>query len=115
MRICTAAGCGVIVDAGRCDSHRRQADRYRGTAAERGYNSAAHRRFRAAVLYRDPICVVCDVAVAVVADHWPRDRRVLVDLGLDPNDPQHGRGLCIPCHSSETAANQPGGWNLGAG
>lgn len=29
--------------------------------------------------------------------------RQLVEAGLDPNDPAHGRGLCEPCHKQETA------------
>jgi 5-methylcytosine-specific restriction protein A len=51
------------------------------------------------------------VAFATVADHYPLSRKELIDAGLDPNDPQHGRGLCKPCHDRETAQNQPGGWN----
>ena len=51
--------------------------------------------------------------VATVADHYPDDRRALVAKGLDPNDPDHGRGLCASCHSKETAKFQPGGWNQG--
>ena len=31
-----------------------------------------------------------------------------VDLHLDPNDPDRGRGLCAPCHSRETIANEGG-------
>jgi 5-methylcytosine-specific restriction protein A len=53
------------------------------------------------------------VAISTVADHWPLSRRELEDQGLDPNDPQHGRGLCKHCHDMETARNQPGGWLLG--
>ncbi|MER7155437.1 holin, partial [Streptomyces lydicus] len=45
------------------------------------------------------------------ADHYPLSRRELVARGDDPDDPRHGRGLCGPCHSSETAQHQPGGWN----
>uniref|UniRef100_UPI0035E04879 hypothetical protein n=1 Tax=Bacillus subtilis TaxID=1423 RepID=UPI0035E04879 len=40
---------------------------------------------------------------------WQRER--LSGGELDPNDPKHGRGLCGPCHSSHTAAEQPGGWH----
>jgi 5-methylcytosine-specific restriction protein A len=49
-----------------------------------------------------------------VADHWPRDRRELERLGLDPDDPQHGRGLCASCHGKHTAKTQPGGFNARA-
>ena len=49
--------------------------------------------------------------IATVADHWPTSRRDLIAKGKDPNDPNHGRGLCASCHGRETAAHQPGGWN----
>ncbi|MEU6709988.1 hypothetical protein ABZ897_00800 [Nonomuraea sp. NPDC046802] len=50
---------------------------------------------------------------STVADHHPLSRRELVARGLDPDDPQYGRGLCTSCHGKETAANpeQAGGWN----
>jgi 5-methylcytosine-specific restriction protein A len=68
------------------------------------------------VLERDPLCVVHlergDHVLATVADHYPRSRRELEALGLDPNDPEYGRGLCASCHSRETARHQPGGWNI---
>jgi 5-methylcytosine-specific restriction protein A len=68
-------------------------------------------RFRRGVLDRDPVCKVCWAEPATVADHYPKSRRQLVAEGLDPNNPQHGRGLCASCHGKETAKNQPGGWN----
>jgi 5-methylcytosine-specific restriction protein A len=109
-RICSTPGCPHPVERGRCDGCRRSAEQHRGSAAERGYGSVRHARFRAAVLDRDPLCVVCDLAVATVADHYPRSRRELLDLGLDADDPRYGRGLCHPCHGQETARLQPGGW-----
>jgi 5-methylcytosine-specific restriction enzyme A len=51
-------------------------------------------------LERDPICVICGIAPATVADHYPLSRKELVARGMDPNDPAHGRGLCKPCHDS---------------
>ncbi|AHH98316.1 hypothetical protein KALB_4954 [Kutzneria albida DSM 43870] len=44
----------------------------------------------------------------MVADHYPKSRRELVAAGADPNDPQHGRGLCVACHNAQTARLQPG-------
>lgn len=116
MRVCSVSGCPTIFDkaeGSRCQAHRKEADRARGTAAERGYNSRGHRAFRAAVLQRDPICVLCGVKFSTVADHWPRSRKDLIDLGLDPNDPDYGRGLDKLCHDLETSRNQPGGFNAG--
>ena len=110
MRVCSTPGCpNLIPKPGRCAEHARQADRARGTATERGYTSKGHRTFRQAVLTRNPVCVLCP-SIATVADHHPRSRRELELAGLDPNDPQYGRGLCQPCHSRETARHQPGGW-----
>ncbi|RFA15921.1 hypothetical protein B7R22_05405 [Subtercola boreus] len=57
------------------------------------------------------MCVVCHIAQATVADHWPRSRQELIELGLNPNDPEYGRGLDANCHNKETARNQPGGWH----
>jgi 5-methylcytosine-specific restriction protein A len=114
MRVCSVHGCPEIypsAEGSRCVRHRREADQARGTARDRGYATLGHQAFRRAVLARDPICVICHVAFSTVADHYPLSRRELADLRLDPNDPSRGRGLCKPCHDSETAQHQPGGWN----
>lgn len=50
-------------------------------------------------------------ARSTVADHWPVERVDLVAQGADPNDPQHGRGVCKPCHDAKTARTKPSGWN----
>jgi 5-methylcytosine-specific restriction protein A len=111
LKVCSKSGCPELVESGRCVEHRRLDDRARGTASERGYNSAGHRRFRRAVLLRDPICVSCATASSTVADHYPTSRRDLVVAGLDPNAPERGRGMCKSCHDKATATNQPGGFN----
>lgn len=119
-RVCSTPGCPEYTEGGRCTEHRREAEQRRGTARQRGYGGRHERRFRPGVLVRDPTCVCSDERhghaapcgrLSVHADHWPLSRRELVEQGLDPDDPQHGRGLCQPCHSSETARSQPGGWN----
>lgn len=109
--VCTVPGCPALADRGRCPAHQRQAEQARGTARQRGYGTRHEQQFRAAVLARDPVCVLCRTAPARHADHHPRSRRDLAAAGLDPDDPQHGRGLCGPCHSRETAREQPGGWH----
>lgn len=117
LKVCPVPGCPELVREGRCQRHTREVDRARGTAAERGYNSAGHlRRFRPGVLERDQLCVLCEAegrppTLATVADHWPLSRRELIAQGLDPDDPQRGRGLCKPHHDRSTAQAQPGGWN----
>lgn len=111
LTVCSVPGCPEYTTAGRCDGCRREADQRRGGARQRGYGRG-HEAFRRAVLGRDPVCVLCHQARSVHADHHPLSRRELVDAGLDPDDPTRGRGLCPPCHSSETAINQPGGWHV---
>ena len=109
-RVCSAPGCPQLTDGGRCGTHKREADQARGSRQQRGY-TAAHEAFRRAVLRRDPTCVRCNAAPSKHADHHPLSLRELRARGLDPYDPRRGRGLCQPCHSAETARNQPGGWN----
>lgn len=114
MRVCSVAGCPTIypsTQGSRCPEHRAEADRVRGTATQRGYNTRGHQTFRRTVLEREPICVLCQVAQSTVADHHPHSRKELIDLGFNPNNPDYGRGLCKPCHDSETAQHQPGGWH----
>lgn len=86
----------------------------RGHSTTQGYGRAHREQFRTGVLERDRLCVLCRRREAVEADHYPLDRKTLVAMGLDPNNPEYGRGLCKPCHSSESARHQPGGWYRGA-
>ncbi len=114
VRICSTPGCGAFTEGGgRCDEHKRAADKARGTSKERGYSTPGHRRFRRLVLRRDPICVICKTAPSSVADHYPVSRRDLVASGANPDDPNAGRGVCKPCHDRSTATTdgQRGGWN----
>ena len=110
QRVCSSPGCPTLTNGGRCDPCRRKADTERGTAAQRGYRSAGHQQFREAVLARDPYCKLCRRSRSTIADHYPDSRKDLEAQGLDPNDPTRGRGLCKPCHDSETARLQPGGF-----
>lgn len=113
-RICSKPGCPTIHDCdtgSRCPKHTREAMQAHWDRTK-GYNTKAHRiQFRLAVLAKDPICVLCDNAVSTVADHYPKSREDLIALAMNPDDPKHGRGLCEGCHNTETARNQPGGWN----
>lgn len=117
MKVCPVPGCPNLTASGRCEDHKKAADKARGTSTERGYKTRGHlRRFRPGVLERDPLCVLCleegkPPRLSTVADHFPLSRRELIELGLDPDDPQHGRGLCKRHHDRETARHQPGGWN----
>jgi 5-methylcytosine-specific restriction protein A len=100
----------LVEKPGRCPEHARQAERARGTFAQRGYRKG-HKKFRRLVLERDPVCVICRSALSVIADHYPLGRDELVEQGLNPDDPRYGRGLCRSCDSKQTAARQPGGFN----
>lgn len=120
LTICSVPGCPEYTDRGRCSDHRAEAEQRRGTARQRGYGQRHESKFRPGVLAKHPTCVCTDEghghgqpcgAPSVHADHHPLSRRELVAADLDPDDPRHGRGLCGPCHSSETARHQPGGWN----
>lgn len=120
LKVCNVPGCPELTSGGRCAIHQRQADLARGTSAERGYGSRHRNRFRAGVLAKNPRCVCPDTGhghgpecgqTSVHADHWPRDRRELVALRLDPDDPRYGRGMCPSCHSKHTVKEQPGGFN----
>jgi len=85
-------------------------DRARGSAASRGYG-ADHRRWRAAILRRDPLCVVCRArgrfTSATVADH-------IVPICHDASrrlDLANGRGVCAPCHAEITGRLRAEGIN----
>jgi 5-methylcytosine-specific restriction enzyme A len=110
-RVCGQPGCATTYDGNqsRCDEHLTRAKKahWQDTKV---YKSAGHREFRCVVLERDPICVLCHLMAATVADHWPKSRKDLILLGFNPDDPRFGRGLCRSCHNTQTAQHQPGGW-----
>lgn len=109
--VCPTVGCPELTTGGRCATCKAAAEQRRGSSSQRGYGSKGHKSFRRAVLTRDPICVIDGCwAASTDADHHPRSRRELVDLGLNPDDPQYGRGLCHSHHSQSTHVHQPGGW-----
>lgn len=111
-RVCNVHGCPTISDKPRCPAHAKAADQARGTATQRGYGVEHRKRFREGVLAKHPICQVCKRTPSTVADHYPLSKRELIEQGMDSNDPAHGRGLCVPCHSRETAEHQPGGFRI---
>ena len=110
MKVCNVNGCPTIFKGtgGRCPEHALAARRSR--EGNKVYGSKGHRAFRNSVLTRDTVCVECNKALATVADHYPRQRTQLVDEGLNPNDPQYGRGLCARCHNTWTAATTASGF-----
>jgi 5-methylcytosine-specific restriction protein A len=111
MRVCSVAGCPTIYDgpATRCPRHETAA-KQKHWAKTRAYSTREHRTFRDAVLARDTYCVICHMQLATIADHYPTSRVDLIAGGLDPNDPQYGRGLCKTDHDRHTARSHPAGW-----
>lgn len=110
---CAARGCPALTPAGqtRCDEHRRERkreyDRQRGTAAERGYGSR-WQKARKRYLRRNPLCVKCledDVTrEATVVDHITPHKGDC-DLFWDRSNWQ---ALCKPHHDRATATYDGG-------
>ena len=121
MRVCSTHGCPTQhTNVGKCPACRADAEAIRRPGGS-PYATRGHRLgFRAPVLARHPYCQctgqcgkhdgMC-AERSTVADHYPTERVDLITQGLDPNNPQYGRGLCTPCHNAKTAATKPGGWN----
>lgn len=116
-RPCTWSGCPALVSGagGRCekhpytaDQHRRQAERNRGTAHERGYTSA-WQKARAAFLAKHPLCAECErnsvVAAASVVDHIVPHKGDKVLFW----DRSNWQSMCKTCHDRKTAT-EDGGW-----
>lgn len=110
-RPCTYPGCGALTATGRCPRHqgaeRREADRRRGSAAERGYDGRWSKA-RAAYLRAHPLCVRCEakglVVAASVVDH-------IVPHRGDPKlfwDSGNWQPLCKVCHDHKTATEDGG-------
>ena len=109
---CQRPYCPTLVKAGTggyCTTHRKtreQADRRdRGTSTQRGYG-ARHRKWRKAIIARDPLCVHCErrgkLTPATIADHiTPLNPDGTGDWSLG-----NGQGLCVPCHNAKTAADR---------
>jgi 5-methylcytosine-specific restriction protein A len=112
MRVCSVHGCPTVFNGtdSRCPKHQGEADQ-KHWANTRAYSTREHRAFRAAVLERDPVCVICRTEPSTVADHYPLERTDLIARGMNPNEPAYGRGLCAPCHNQHTATSHPAGWH----
>lgn len=95
---CTVSGCPELARGGWCPKHRREHERGRGSATERGYGGRAWRFTRRYVIGRDPFCneAGCSDPSTDAAHIVPR-----TEGGSD--DPSNLRGLCHRHHSSESA------------
>lgn len=95
LRPCVQPGCGTLVPRGRCALHRQQHERYREKVADRGYGGR-HRRWRALILAREPLCRDCGKP-STDADHI-----IPLSMGGDWSL-ENGAGRCHSCHSRKTA------------
>ena len=111
-RPCTWPGCGKLTDSNRCELHRKQErkeiDKRRGTAAQRGYDSKWHAA-RTLYLAHHPLCVMCHaegrIVAATVVDHvvpHEGDHELFWDRA-------NWQALCKRCHDSKTAS-EDGRW-----
>lgn len=121
FKVCSTAGCPNLVQSGsKCRDCKRQAERERRPHGN-PYATSGHRRCRRQVLARDPRCVctgdcgrhegMCG-APSTIDDHWPYERKQLIEMDLDPNDPKWSRGICKPCHDAKTARTNVAGFRL---
>ena len=112
-RPCSYAGCGVLVRDGtsRCEAHktveRKQHDKLRGTAHERGYG-VAWQKARAGFLRSHPLCrthaAQQQVVAASVVDH------IIPHKGDTTLFWQYSnwQALCKTCHDKKTAVEDGG-------
>lgn len=110
--ICTYPGCGTLTRTTRCERHagveKREADKRRPNAAQRGYDTR-WRKVRRSYLSARPLCVMCQaegrVVSATVVDHITPHKG---DPALMWNE-ANWQPLCKPCHDSKTA-REDGRW-----
>jgi 5-methylcytosine-specific restriction enzyme A len=109
-RPCPVPGCRHLTDAGRCPEHgaarRRLHDQARTYDHAERYG-ARHRRWRAMVLARDPLCRGHPEGIhgdapppSVVADH-----KLALEDGGDWSL-ENGQGLCVQCHNRKSREEQ---------
>ncbi|MBE7897524.1 HNH endonuclease [Paenibacillus polymyxa] len=115
-RFCGKQGCKQMVTGNEryCEAHQdqiRSYDQYRGTAAERGYDSK-WRKAREGYLRKHPLCTYCFqrgyLATATVVDHiTPHrgDKQLFWDR-------DNWQPLCKQCHDTKTA-KEDGGFGNG--
>ena len=132
LKPCAVVGCGELVAAGRCPVHARQIERYRGSAASRGYDahwSTVFRPWFFRALVAAGILPVCGAALPggpsmaasqcrasgrLNAQHLhldhdpPLRRRERVDRRV-VEDPRRVGLLCRSCHARKTLQEQQAG------
>jgi 5-methylcytosine-specific restriction protein A len=108
QRLCLEPRCPNPATArGRCDEHHKEIERERSRrrreATKGVYKTKQWEMVRRFVLRRDPICKVCDSALATEVDHI-----VPLAEGGNPSNPAGLQGICSPCHWEKTARENAG-------
>jgi 5-methylcytosine-specific restriction endonuclease McrA len=70
------------------------------------YKTKTWRATRLVVLFRDPVCKLCDQAPSTICDHVISARKYLADHGVELHyffDESNLQGVCQPCHDGKTA------------
>jgi 5-methylcytosine-specific restriction endonuclease McrA len=105
---CSVPGCDALVTSGRCDRHRQEHERYRGTRYERGYTSQWTRE-RNAALPAQPTCPdPFGIHTGQVVASAQRDHIVAKQFG-GTDDPTNLWFLCVQCHGHKTRIEQTTG------
>lgn len=110
MKPCCKVGCGTLARKRFCEIHAKEKhlyDQYRGTAAQRGYDSK-WRKARRAFLLKHPLCVNClrkdFVIEAIIVDHitpHKGDNALFWDC-------KNWQSLCKACHDAKTVQKDGG-------
>lgn len=108
-RQCSYPGCSALVAAGRCEQHRaagrREQDRWRGSAASRGYDRT-WRRVRLMYLAEYPLCADCEALGRAQAATEVHHRAKVADAPERRLDPGNLMALCHECHASRTGRGE---------
>ncbi|CDH01732.1 HNH endonuclease signature motif containing protein [Xenorhabdus bovienii] len=107
LKRCSYPSCKQRVKSGRCEEHRREQNRQRGTRTERGYSNRWS-RYRLMYLKTHPLCMHClkqnCYMPATIVDHiipiqgeadvlfWPASNH---------------QALCQTCHNRKTVQTDP--------
>lgn len=111
LRVCAEPGCPNLAHGTRCETHRkakrRQDDRRRPTARQRGYDNQWEQT-RRSYLATFPTCQHPDGCLTPATDVHHRDGQG--PTGEHGHDWANLQGLCHSHHSQTTAREQPGGY-----
>ena len=109
-RPCSSPNCPNLTSERYCDDHSHLTDKFRASAAKRGYD-ARWQKYRLSFLSKNPVCTVCQeegrVTMADIVDHII-PHKGSQSLFWDFNNHQ---ALCKRCHDRKTASEDMGSWD----